>query len=99
MHVADDDPGQVTRIADRLEPPDDALSDIEQDGRVRPLDEESGRRGRRMRHGRAAAEDGQAEATGGVGNHGVMVLAAADRCRPPDDRKAVGHVTSAVGGT
>ena len=63
VHVADDHRGQPVRVDGRLEVPDHALADVEQDRCVGPFHEIAGRRRVRMRRRRATAEHGQAEAT------------------------------------
>ena len=62
MHVADDHRGQVERIEHVLEGSDDALADVEQDGRVFPFDQEAGGRRIEVRGGAGVAEHGEPEA-------------------------------------
>jgi hypothetical protein len=57
VKVADDDRVELARIAQWHEPPDHALAAIDQHGRGGGLDENPGRRGLRLRGGRACADD------------------------------------------
>ena len=61
VHVADDHRAQVVRIEHALQAADGALPGVEHQRGRAVLDEEAGRRRRRVRGGRAAPEDRQAQ--------------------------------------
>jgi CRP/FNR family cyclic AMP-dependent transcriptional regulator len=72
VHVADDDPGQPARIEDALQSADDALADVEEDGRLLPLDEIPGGGRGGVGDGCAAAKHGDAQTAGHVGHRGIV---------------------------
>ena len=79
VHVTDDDARQLLRIGDASEAVGHALTDIEEEGRLLPLDEEPRGRGVRVGERVAAAEHGQPQAA--EARHSPAHLTARPRMR------------------